>query len=172
MWKIFDLVPGIVWAVVCASLLLLSGVTYVRMVHAQGEVSKLQVKIERTNAANAIALQKLERVAREREQQLQTQVERITNESNEKAKVLSRRVADGDAAVLRLRNDLKRLADARPAPTDSGSAVVAREASTVGELLGACATEYRNVAQSADELRDQVTGLHDYIKNTCTTSCH
>lgn len=105
-----------------------------------------------------------EQLARRIEQNMQNQIARIIQNEEIKRKVLSDRVARVDAVNGGLRDEIARL-NARPAPADPTAAAYAGEARTARELLGACSVEYRGVAKAADELRDQVIGLHDYIRS-------
>lgn len=158
-WKVFDLVPGFVWAAICAVLLLFTGVSYVRMTHAKAELAEYRTVVaENTRQAEA--------AARAKEQAMRNQVDRIANNAAKNQTVLAARVATTQLIAGQLRDDIERL-NARPAPTDAESAAIAGEARTARKLLGACAEEYRSVAQAADELRDQVTGLQDYATSVC-----
>lgn len=158
-WKVFDLVPGFVWAAICAVLLLVSGVSYVRMTNAKGELATYRAEV----AENT---RKAESAARAKEQAMRTQVDRIAQNAAKKQTELASRVADASASAASLRDDIERL-NARPAPADPQSAAFANEARTARQLLGSCTKEYRSVAQAADELRDQVTGLQDYATSVC-----
>ena len=153
-WKVFDLVPGFVWAAIAAVLIAFSGISYVRMHHAQSELASYRMEVaENTRKAEA--------EVRAKEQAMQVQIERIAENEAQKTQQLVARVAAADTVARSLRDDIQRL-NARPAPADPKSAAYAREASTARELLGACAAEYREVAEGADQLRNQVSGLQDY----------
>jgi chromosome segregation ATPase len=171
MWRIFDVVPGIVWAAICAGLLITSGVSYVRMVHAQGEVVRLEAAADAAKALAAKRAQEQERAAREKERQLQTEVERISHEAEENDRQLRARMVAAGRELARLRDDINRL-NSRATPADPEAAAYAREAGVARELLGACAERYSGVAQEADGLRSQVTGLQDYVRSACSTSPH
>lgn len=158
-WKVFDLVPGFVWAIVCAVLLLATGTSYVRMTHAQGALATYRAEVaENTRKAEADA--------RLKERAMQRETERIANEAARKQTVLAGRVATTALIAGQLRDDIDRL-NARPAPSDPQSAAYAGEARVARQLLGACTEEYRSVAQHADQLRDQVSGLQDYAVTVC-----
>lgn len=160
MWlKLLDVIPGFVWAGICAFLLLFSGVAYYRMNSAKMELATYKADVaENTRKAEA--------QARAKEQAMRTQVDRIANNAAKKQTELAARAATSDVVNRELRDTVERL-NARPAPTDAQSAAYAIEASTARKLLGSCTTEYRSVAQAADELRDQVTGLQDYATSVC-----
>lgn len=118
--------------------------------------------VDRIERYHAEQLQRGETAARAREQAIQLNAERIADEAEKKRAELADRVAATQSAAGRLRDDLARL-NARPVPADPGAAAFAHEARTARELLGACTAEYRGLAQSADELRDQVTGLQNFV---------
>ena len=118
--------------------------------------------VDRIERYHAQQLQRAEASAREREQAMQQNAERIADEAEKNRAALAARVAAADRMAGQLRDDITRL-NARPAPKDPGAAAFADEARAARELLGACAAEYRGVAQGADELRNQVTGLQDFI---------
>lgn len=160
MWlKLLDVIPGFVWAGICAFLLLFSGVAYYRMNSAKMELATYKADVaENTRQAEA--------AARAKEQAMRTQVDRIANNAAKKQTELASRVADAAASAASLRDDIERL-NARPTPADPQSAAFANEARTARQLLGSCTKEYRSVAQAADELRDQVTGLQDYATSVC-----
>jgi hypothetical protein len=159
MLKIFDVVPGWIYAAAIAVLVLVAGAAYVRMNNAHRELATSRAEVaENTRKAEA--------EARAKEQAMQVQVERIAANEFKKTQVLAARVAAADNAARGLRDDIDRL-NARPTPEDPESATYAREARTARELLGACAAEYRAVAEGADQLRDQVTGLQDYAASVC-----
>lgn len=153
-YKVFDLIPGVVWAIVCAGLALLLGVQTMRYSHL--DATHKAYKAEVTTATL-----ESEQKARATEQSLRQQVERIAANAQERQTQLARRTADASAALAGLRDTIYRL-DARPAAANSVAASVDHEARTARELLGACATEYRSVAEGADALRDQVTALQEY----------
>ena len=119
---------------------------------------------DKERAAQMQAQLKAEAAVRLLEQNMQRQVERIANEAAKKQAALSARAAATELAAGQLRDEIARL-NARPAPTGAELAAVVGEARTARELLGACSGRYESVARSADELRDQVSGLQDFVKN-------
>ena len=168
MWKIFDVVPGVVWAALCAALVVATGFSYVRLKNAQAEVFRVEAQFSTYKAEVAENTRKAEAEARIKEQAMQRQSERVANEVAKKQSVLAARASTTELVAGQLRDEIARL-NSRPAPTDPSIAAIAREASTARKLLGTCSTEYRGVAQGADSLRDQVTGLQDFIAAICTT---
>lgn len=157
--KFLDLVPSWVYAVVILILLAVSGGCFVRMHLAKSELASYKADVaENTRKAEA--------QARAKEQAMRNQVDRIANNAAKKQTELAARAATSDVVTRELRDTVERL-NARPAPTDAQSAAFALEANTARQLLGSCTKEYRGVAQAADELRDQVSGLQDYASNVC-----
>lgn len=152
MWtKLFDLVPGFIWALIVALLAILLGVQTIRYDHTATAFKQYKAEV-------ATATLEAEQKARETEQSLRQQVERIAANVQERQNQLARRAADATAALAGLRNAL----DASQAASDSSPAACTHDARTVRELLGACAAEYRGMAEGADILRNQVTGLQEY----------
>ena len=73
------------------------------------------------------------------------------------------------AAVRSLHTEIARL-NSRPDPYpagDAGLAACAGEARTARELFGESAGAYQELAAEADGLRDQVTGLQDFVRSVC-----
>jgi hypothetical protein len=157
--RFLDFVPSWVYAAAVAVLVLMCGWLYVAKVKAQGDLSSYRADV----AENS---RKAEAEVRAKEQAMQVQVERIAKNEARKTNDLQARIAAADTVARGLRDDIDRL-NARSAPEDPESAAPAREASAARKLLGACASEYRAVAEGADQLRDQVTGLQDYANKVC-----
>lgn len=83
----------------------------------------------------------------------------------------ARRVRDAAAvaAVRSLHDEIARLNSA-PDPYragDAGLAACAGEARTARELFGESAGAYQELAAEADGLRDQVSGLQDFVRRVC-----
>lgn len=157
MQKIFDLVPSWIYVLVIFCLLLISGAAYVRLLNTQLELADYQTKVaENTRKAEA--------EARAKETQMQVQVERVSKDAAKREIKLAARVADTVRAANGLRDQINRL-NARPASEDPAVAAAFAEASAARELLGTCSERYTDVARSADELRDQVIGLQDYVSS-------
>lgn len=166
MWKVFDMVPGVVWAAMCAVLLGASALSYARLKGAQTELAQVRAEFATYKSEVAENTRKAEAEARVKEQAMQRQAERVANEAAKKQTVLAARAATTELVAGQLRDEITRL-NGRPTPTDPVAAAIAREASTARKLLGACSEEYRSVAQGADQLRDQVIGLQDYVASVC-----
>lgn len=74
------------------------------------------------------------------------------------------RAARAERAVVGLRDTIARL-NARPAPGNAEAAGYADEARVARELLGSCSKEYGSLAAEADQLRDQVIGLQQWVSH-------
>ncbi|MCL4770045.1 MAG: hypothetical protein KJZ76_06830 [Burkholderiaceae bacterium] len=95
--------------------------------------------------------------------------ERTAHEDAQRAAARRARDVAAAAAVRGLRNEVARL-NSRPRPYqagDSGLAACAGEARAARELFGESAAAYSELAATADELRDQVTGLQDFARTVC-----
>lgn len=95
--------------------------------------------------------------------------ERTAHEDAQRAAARRARDVAAATAVRGLRNEVARL-NSRPRPYqagDSGLAACAGEARAARELFGESAAAYSELAATADELRDQVTGLQDFARNVC-----
>lgn len=146
-------------AIACAVLFALCGFFYVRMNWAITDLAQYRSDVAQNT-------QKAEAEARAKEQAMRNQVERIASNAQKKQTELATRVADTTAAAASLRNDIERL-NASGTAASPDAAALAGQARTARELLGACTDQYRSVAQSADELGNQVTGLQDYATSVC-----
>jgi len=95
--------------------------------------------------------------------------ERVSNENAQREAVRVDRDAAAAASMRSLRAEIDRLNQRpNPYPTgDAGIAACAREASTGRELFGESSGAYQELAAEADGLRDQVAGLHDFVRGVC-----
>lgn len=103
-----------------------------------------------------------ERAARAVENRRAEEAQRILVEAAEAESALVARAARAERTVGSLRDEIARL-NARPAPASPEATAFAHEAGIARELLGACAEEYRGLAVDADGLRNQVTGLQQWV---------
>lgn len=143
-------VVGIIIAVLC----LFSAFSFARMKSAQAELASYKAEVaENTRKAEA--------EARVKEQAMQANAERIANEAAKRETVLATRAAATERVARSLRDHIERL-NGRPVPEDASAAAFAGEARTARELLGTCSERYSGVARSADQLRDQITGLQEF----------
>jgi hypothetical protein len=124
---------------------------------------RLEASLAKQRAISAEMLQAAEARARQIEQQMAAQTEKVANEVSMREQVLVGRAAAVERVNRGLRDEVARL-NSRPAPANPESAAFADEASAARQLLGECADEYRAVATDADRLRDQVTGLQHYVR--------
>ena len=95
--------------------------------------------------------------------------ERLAHEDAQRETARRARDVAAADAVRGLRNEVARL-NSRPRPYqagDSGLAACAGEARAARELFGESAAAYSELAATADELRDQVTGLQDFARTVC-----
>lgn len=146
-------------AIACAVLVMLCGFFYVRMNWAITDLAQYKQEV-------ATNTQKAEAAARAKENSMRNQVDRIANNAAQKQTELNTRVSDAVRAAASLRDDIDRL-NASEATGTATTATLVGQARTARELLAACTDQYREVAQGADGLRDQVTGLQDYATSVC-----
>lgn len=156
-WKIFDVVPGWVYALLIVGLGAYSGLQHERLAHRQAEFQTFKAEV-------ADNTRKAEEAARKREQELQANVNKVAQQAQKRQQELAARVTATDSAAVSLRDEIARL-NARPVPDNPGAAAYAHEATVARELLGQCAERYKAVATNAEGLTDQVTGLQEYANS-------
>lgn len=112
--------------------------------------------------ASATALQKFRNSERNTDEQTRLDTER------------ARRTVALAAESGRVRSALEafRQRDLSAAPGTASAAALTLEAATARELFGSCTERYSAVAEQADQLRDQVTGLLVDASNVCRTPLH
>jgi hypothetical protein len=134
---LFNIVPGIVWAAICAGLFGWGGVNQYRVHSAQAEIAT--IKAEHAEAET-------ERV-REANREITRLVE-TTNNLNEAYRVQSQTIDDLE---LRARTDGVRVTKAqRDAAIAQGSAEAVRHYATIaGDVYQACRDEYRALGYDA-----------------------
>lgn len=159
MTKVLDVIPSWVYALAVALCLAALSITWVRLAGEKAEFADFRREVEENTR---IAVEK----ARAEEQEKQRNAEQIAIKSAQRQQALETRLARVNAAAAGLREQIAALND-RPTPTDAEAAAYAREARTARELLGACGEEHRDMAKSADELRDQVVGLQETLYEVC-----
>ena len=99
----------------------------------------------------------------------QRHAEKVVHEQTQR-EAASQAAANSAAASLRsLRAELARLkARSNPYPNgDAGLAACAGEAATAREVFGESAEAYVELAAEADQLRDQVAGLQQFVTRVC-----
>lgn len=154
-----NLIPRWVLHYAVAALAILAGITTLQANFARTELANLKAEV-------ATATQKAERGERTKEQDRQTQANRVANDDLKRQTTRQGSADSLDRATDSLRNTIA-AANARAASEGANAAASAQEASTARDLLGQCSVEYSNVAKVTDQLSDQVTGLQDFI-NTAT----
>lgn len=105
-----------------------------------------------------------EQAARAEEQRRAQAAQAVVDGLSEREAASRVRAARAERAAVGLRDEIARL-NARPAPSDTKAAGFAHEARVARELLGACTKEYGSLAAAADGLRDQVTGLQQWVSH-------
>lgn len=154
-WKIFDVLPGWVYAALLAVSLIVSGVMCVSMNKAKLDLANYRAEV-------AEATRKAEAAARKKEKEMQDNADRIARKGKQREAELAAAVARSNDALGLLHNEIDRLNARRP-PENTSIASCTGEASTARKLLGSCAERYRGVAEEADGLRLQVTGLQEFV---------
>jgi len=129
----------------------------------QIQATRYEARIAERDAQISRAARIASEQARRREQELQRYADEIARDAAKRQQALASRVATTDLVARGLRDDIARL-NAGRRPDDPEAARHADAATRARELLGSCAAEYRNVAEKADGLRDQVTGLQDWAR--------
>lgn len=128
---------------------------------------RYEKQINELVAQQAKAIQVAEASARAREREFQNRADQISRDAAKRQQITADRAATTELVSRGLRDDITRL-NARPTPGNPEAARLANDATRARELLGACADRYRSVAQAADGLRDQVTGLQSYARGLTT----
>lgn len=87
----------------------------------------------------------------------------VEDQARREAAAVARAVA-AERTVVGLRNTIAAL-NARPAPGNPEAAGFFDEARLARDLLGACAARYTGLAAEADQLREQVIGLQQWVSH-------
>ena len=154
--KIFNIIPSWAYALIIGILLIFNGFYYVKMIHAQDEFSKYKLDV-------IVATQKAEIAARIKEQELQNKVDEVSKNAQNRENELQISIANSNNALNGLRNSIASAASKRA--KDPASTASINEANVEGQLLGECAKEYRDLAEEADGLKNQVDDLQDYANS-------
>ena len=119
---------------------------------------------------NGMELKRLAAEKTRKEQAKQLEAERVANDQAVREEKSRRALVAAEQRNRGLLNTIAQLnaraADRADVPSTSTATSVATgagEAATARELLGRCSTRYSELAGSADELRDQVVGLQDFV---------
>lgn len=156
-----ELMLGVIVILAIATFVMYLGKTQAERFQVKAETELANYRLEVSQAALVAQEQ-----SRLRERAAQLQAERVAQNAQANQQVLARRLDGVNAVAASLRDEIDRL-NARPvpsAPDDPRVTAYALEARVARELLGSCADEYRGVAKAADELRDQVIGLQDFVR--------
>ena len=105
-----------------------------------------------------------EKAARSEEKRRADEAQAVLEDQIRREAVSRDRAVRAERAVVGLRDEVARL-NSRAAPGDAQAAGFAHEARVARELLGSCAKEYGSLAATADGLRDQVTGLQQWVSH-------
>lgn len=119
---------------------------------------------DQERAAQAVQLAAAEKSARAEENRRAQEAQAVVDGLAEREALARNRAVAAERTVASLRDTVARL-NARPAPSNPEAAGYAGEARIARELLGACANEYQGLAAEADGLRDQVTGLQQWVSH-------
>ena len=133
------------------------------------ELKRLAAEKTRKEQADAERLA-AEKAERHKEQAKQLKAERVANdqavreEKSRRALVVAEQRNRGLLdTIAQLNARAAERADVPSTCTAASIAACTGEAATARELLGRCSTRYSELAGSADELRDQVVGLQDFL---------
>jgi chromosome segregation ATPase len=142
-------------AVVVVALALVGGGYHLgaKVTHADWDKERAAMAIQHAADVEAV---------RAKEHQIAEQAQAIIEEQAQREAETLARVAAAERNVGSLRDTIAML-NSRPAPIDPETKRIADEARQARELLGQCSKEYEVVARDADELRDQVTGLQQWV---------
>lgn len=155
---IFSLIPDAIVRYPTIGLItvlgIFAGIQTYRLAEVKSEFSGYKAEV-------ATASLKAEQDARKVESELRQTVDRIATNAAQRQKLQAARAADVSRALDGLRKYIDQQ-NSGNLPGDPAAASHEHDASAARELLGACAAEYRNVAEDADRLKDQVTTLQEY----------
>lgn len=114
----------------------------------------------------AVAEQRVkdEQAARAEEKRRATEAQAVIEDHVHREALARDRAVRAERTVVSLRDEVTRL-NSRAVPIDSQAAGFAHEARVARELLGACTKEYVDLAAEADRVRDQVTGLQQWVSH-------
>ncbi len=136
---LFNIIPGFIWALVCAGLFGWGGINAYRVNSVKAEIADLK-------AAHSMALADALTNAKTESDRLQ----KVKDDALAKAE---KRASDNKVAAGRARTELDRLrrtvADASSS-TDPACKAIADRAATLGDVFGECAGELTEVARKAD----------------------
>lgn len=126
---------------------------------ARAELANYQTEI-------AVAIQKATETVRAQETQLRKAADKVNHETATRLQAATRSAADAHRTADSLRTTLANL-NASQAPADPEAARYLEQARTARQLLGTCADRYASVAEDADRLAVQVSGLQAWSNQVC-----
>ena len=115
-------------------------------------------KVDQTQQAATIT-----ETYRLRERAAAQQAVRIDHDTQDKHQAASVAAAAAHAAAAGVRATVDTLFGAGAATTAASVASLAGQARTASDLLATCTDRYASVAEAADDLAIQVTGLQDFV---------
>lgn len=149
--KIFDIVPGWLYALICAGALAWGGAQTWRVHSLKSDVASIK-------QAQAEALAAAEKAAREETDRLQGVKDAAIAEAERRARDNAAAAGRAQSELARLRNLLSKV------PSDSADPAckaAADRAAAIGELLGTCSERYTDVAGKADAHASDLRTFYD-----------
>jgi hypothetical protein len=172
MFKIFDVIPGFAWALLCVVLLAgLGTATYQladeRADHGKTKVEFSEYKLDVTDKARIA-----EKERRDTELHSFRNSERVRDEQTRREQVAAAERTSLMRANTRLRDEADRFRAGIARDSASGDlAAVTAKANTAVELFQACRGRYAALGSAAEAVRTQAVGLYEYIRGNrqCST---
>ena len=177
MTKIFDVLPGFVYAIVVAILLGLLGLQTVRISGLKGEVSDATTKLAAAKIKSAEFKKQVATLTKEASEKAREFELKLTQGSKENAREIANETTSvaalGNTAVAaqpRLREYITKYIETpgpARAPTESSCAgfIAAEKARTIGLLLESCNATTISDGKELEGLATQVRGLQRHNEN-------
>lgn len=176
--KVFDLLPGWAWFLVCVFLALVCVGLNIQLANAHAKISEEVANVAKeqkkfSDYEAQVHKNQAVAVAKQREVELHNfrNSERVAYEQQQRDKTFADQLAQLRSRDQRMRNELTayRAAAARDAQRGDVARLAAR-ADLSTQLYEACRIEYGSMAAEAERIRLQAVGLFDYIKgnNMCS----
>jgi ribosomal protein L16 Arg81 hydroxylase len=148
---LFEIVPGILWAAICAGLFAWGGINAAR-------VGSIKTDLAELKAAHAQALTQATEAARTESERLQRIKDEAINEAQTRAQ-------ENAVAAGRARTELDRLrraiANGATTSADPACKATADRAATLGDVFGECAGELTEMGRKADAHASDLRTFHD-----------
>lgn len=158
--KVFDILPGWIWALLLAGALALGGVEHVRGNNARTELFKVRAEFAEAAAKAAEAVRKAEQAAREEEQRRERAKDEIEDAANQRIELANAAARDADAVAVSLRSRLAEFAArarqgaANPAASKAGEGKPSADPlDLLARVLTRADDEAGELAKYADALR-------------------